>query len=164
MSEQKTMKNRRQFSRREMLRGIGLGTTGVVLAACAPGGDSGSSAGETSDGAAGGVTEVVWHCRTGANEQYYSAQMETFHASQDSVRVDIQATPNAEYQQKLATLAAAADLGDSYWANVFGQLYPFASAGIALDTTDLINASDFSTDDFFDVGVQQISWENKLLG
>ena len=156
-----------RFSRREMLRGMGLGAASVVLAACAPGGstDTASEASDTSDGGASeGMAEVVWHCRTGANEEYYSAQADAFHAAQDSVRVNIEATPNAEYQSKIATLAAAGDLGDSYWGNVFGQLYPFASAGIALDVTPLIEASEISTDDFFDVGVQQITWDNKIIG
>ena len=159
-----------KFSRREMLRGLGLGAAGLVLAACAPSGgqDSGSQASEadtTQDAAGGEAVEIVWHTRTGNNEAFYTGQAELFHEAQDAVRVKIDATPNAEYQQKLATLVAGAELGDSYWGNVFGQLYPFASAGVALDVTPLVEAADWwDPDNYFSVGIEQITVDGKLIG
>ena len=149
------------LSRRQLLKGMGMTSFGLLVAACTPGSTPANDGGGA---ASGEPIEIIYHVRTGINQEFAQAEADLFHETQDTVRVKIEDTPNAEYQQKLATLAAADDLGDSYWANVFGQLYPFASAGIALDVTDLLDASDTSPDDFFDVGIQQITWDDKLIG
>ena len=156
----------RRFSRRDMLKGIGLGTAGLVLASCT-GVPAQQDTANSAQGSApaGEMAEIVWHTRTGNNEEFYTGQANLFHETQDQIRIKIDATPNAEYQQKLATLVAGGELGDSYWGNVFGQLYPFASAGVALDVTPLLDASDWwNPDDYFSVGIEQITVDGKLIG
>ena len=154
-------KSHPSLTRRQLLKTMGVAGAGLVLAACTPGA---APSGDGGGGASGEAVEIIYHTRTGVQEEFSNAELEFFHADNEGVTVKVEATPNAEYQQKLATLAAAQELGDCYWANVFGQLYPFASAGIALDVTPLLDASGVSPDDFFDVGIQQITWEDKLLG
>ena len=124
------------FSRRQLLKGMGIGVVGLGLAACAP-----SAAPDAASGGGWGDTNrvKVWHTRTGNNEIFYYSEAELFHEAQTRLRVVIEATPNSDYQSKLATLVAGGELGDSYWGNVFGQLYPFASAGVALDVKPLVD-------------------------
>ncbi|MEM7532634.1 MAG: substrate-binding domain-containing protein [Chloroflexota bacterium] len=152
----------RHLSRRQVLKGMAATSATLFLAACAPGA---APSGGGDDGGASEPTEIVWHTRTGRNEEFYTGQAEIYHEVQDAIRVKIEATPNAEYQQKLATLAAGAELGDSYWGNVFGQLYPFASAGIALDVTPLLEADPWwDADNYFSIGIEQITVDDKLIG
>ena len=93
-----------RLSRRQMLKAMGMAGTGLVLAACAPGGAPSSDGG----GASGEAVEIVYHTRTGVQEEFSNAELEFFHADNEGITVKVEATPNAEYQQKLATLAAAA--------------------------------------------------------
>ncbi len=152
------------FSRRQLLKGMGIGVVGLGLAACAPSAAPDAASGGD-DGATAEAIEIVWHTRTGNNEIFYTGQAELFHDAQDEVRVIIEATPNSDYQSKLATLVAGGELGDSYWGNVFGQLYPFASAGVALDVKPLVdNDPWWNDDDYFSVGIEQISVDGKLIG
>jgi multiple sugar transport system substrate-binding protein len=158
------MKPARVVSRRQLLKGMGFGASALFLAACAP--SSSSPAADSGGGEAmAEVVEIIWHTRTGNNEIFYTGQADIFHEEQDAIRVVIEATPNSDYQSKLATLVAGGELGDSYWGNVFGQLYPFASAGVALDVKPLLeNDPWWNEDDYFSVGIQQISVDGKLIG
>ena len=109
--------------------------------------------------------QVSFHTRTGRDGDFYLAEQALFHDVQDEIELVLEQTPNAEYQSKIATLAAGGDLGDAYWGNVFGQLYPFASAGIALDVKPLIDADpEVDLDNFFDVAIEQTDWNGKLAG
>ena len=146
------------------MKGIGLGATGFFLAACAPAAPSPASGGSTESSPAAEVVTLRHQCRTGSEENHYTAERELFQQEHPNIQLEFEATPNSDYQQKLATLVAGGELGDAYWGNVFGQLYPFASAGIALDVGPLAEAKGWDKSDYFDVGIKQITWEGKLIG
>jgi len=161
------------FSRRMMLKGFAITAVGVTLAACAPKEPEPAPAEATKapekkeepTPAPKEKVQITYHTRTGRDGDFYIQEYDLFNAAQDEIEVLLNQTPNAEYQSKIATLAAGGDLGDAYWGNVFGQLYPFASAGIALDVAPLFDADpEISTDDFFDVAIDQTRWNGMIIG
>jgi len=133
-----------------------------VLAACAvpapaPGAESGA-------GVDAEVITIRHHGRTGNQGDFYEAEKEIFQEAQDRIRVVNELTPDADFSQKLLTLAAANELGDSYWTGVFYVTYPFGSSGVSADLNPFIEASGFPIDRYFPVAVKQNTWDDKLVG
>jgi len=161
------------FSRRMMLKGFAITAAGVTLAACTPKEPEPAPAEATAapekeeepTPAPKEKVQITYHTRTGRDGDFYLAEYELFNAEYEDIEVILNQTPNAEYQSKIATLAAGGELGDAYWGNVFGQLYPFASAGIAMDVAPMFDADpDISTDEFFDVAIDQTRWNGMIIG
>jgi ABC-type glycerol-3-phosphate transport system substrate-binding protein len=109
------------------------------------------------------ATEIIFHVAA-ETKVLFDGEIEAFQKAQDKIKVKAEYTPNAEFDQKLTTLAAGGQLGDCYYNLIFGTLYPFASAGIHLDLTQLMaGEKDIKITDFFDVCPKLASWEGKLV-
>lgn len=142
-------------SRRRLVRNAGLASG--VIAAAHPLRLFGRAQGETA--------EIRFHARTGVQGEYFQAQAEAFHQTQDRVRVTIELTPDAEYDQKLTTLLAGGELGDGWWAAPFhSPLYPFASRGVLKDLRDVASAAGEDLGAFFPASIQQLTVDDALVG
>lgn len=160
------------MSRRQALKGIGIGAASALMAACGaaapPSASPGSNASEapaTTDAPAPDAPVTVrLQARTGTQGEYYTRQIEAFHGAQDRVRVELELTPPPEYGQKLTTLVAGGQLGDGFWNGILGQFYPFAARGLNADLIPLAEAANIDLGLFFPTTIEQLTIDGKLYG
>jgi multiple sugar transport system substrate-binding protein len=152
----------RKLSRRDFLNlSAGVAATSLLAACAVP---AQAPAGTAVEGVDAETITIRHHARTGVQGDFYEAEKEVFHESHENIQVVNELTPDEDYNQKLLTLAAAGDLGDSYWTAVFNVTYPFGSSGVSADLTPFIEANNFPIDQFFEVAVNQNTWDGKLVG
>jgi multiple sugar transport system substrate-binding protein len=152
----------RRLSRRGFLRlSTGVAATSLLAACAVP---SPAPAGAPGEGVAAEAVTLRHHARTGVQGDFYEEEKGIFHEAHPNIQVVNELTPDEDYSQKLLTLAAAGDLGDSYWTAVFYVTYPFGSSGVSADLNPYIEASDFPIDQFFEVAVNQNTWDGRLIG
>lgn len=142
-------------SRRRFVRNAGL-TAGVMTTA---------NPSRLFAHAQGEPAEIRFHARTGVQGEYFQAQADAFHQAQDRVRVTVELTPDAEYDQKLTTLLAGGELGDGWWAAPFhSALYPFASRGVLMNLRDLATEAGEDLGAFFPASIEQLTVDDALVG
>jgi multiple sugar transport system substrate-binding protein len=166
-------------SRRQVLKALGLGAAGALIGACSPAAAPAPTAvpqqaATTAPNAAATnppaatqapkeAASIRFHARTGSQGEWYDKEGAAF-AERTGIKVTVELTPNDEYIQKLSTLLAGGELGDSMWSAPFYTFYPFAARGVLLDQQPLADAAGFDLTVFFPAAMQMLNWEGKQLG
>ena len=174
MRNQSTLIKDMALTRRQVLRGLGATAAAVLLAACQPTptpkpqNTAVPKPAETKVPTAAPAPKqpvtIRTHVRTGSQGDYWQKQAEAYMQTQSEVKVTVEQTPGTEYEQKLTTLVAGGELGDSFWAAPFIVFYPFSARGVCLDLKPLVEAEKEDLSGFFPGVVQQLSWKGKLMG
>lgn len=150
-----------KFSRREMLKIMGTGIAGAVLAACVPA-TPGASTNPTTPPATGPV-DIIFYAYAGTKEIYDIEQAE-FNKAQSDVKLNVQYIADNEYDTKLSTLAAGGTLGECWSNYIFGTTYPFAANGIARDLKSYFDTDkDLKLSDIYDAIVKMMTWNGKII-
>jgi multiple sugar transport system substrate-binding protein len=178
-SNRRQITNGRRFSRRQVLLGLGIGTGGLFLAACAPQASPTvalpATAAPATEAAATAVPATATPAaketvsisyQLPAHEQaFFDAQFAKFNQAQDDVFITGQFTPlGGDYEQKMTTLVAGGELGDGYWTAPFHIHYPFVARGIALDQMPFIEADNFDLTLFWPAAIAQLNTKGKQVG
>jgi multiple sugar transport system substrate-binding protein len=150
----------KRLSRRDLFKVAAAGAGGVALASFDV-----SQASQPQRIVAQEPVTIVFHTRTDRDNDYAVMAQETFHEAYPDIRVEIDATPHADFNTKLATLAAGGELGDSWFNFVAGVYYTFAAAGVAEDLTPWVDGDpDVNLDDYFEAAINQCKWDESLAG
>jgi multiple sugar transport system substrate-binding protein len=103
---------------------------------------------------------------TWGNDQHiamYEELLEDFYAKYPHIKVNIESTPHADYQQKMSVLAAGRELPDVGW--VAERMVPqFVENGILRDVTGITEKPDFHFADFYPSTLELWQHDGKLLG
>jgi multiple sugar transport system substrate-binding protein len=160
MSREKSFLSHK-VSRRAMLKNMGAGAAGLMLAACGQATEVAPQ--QQQQPAMEDPVELVFHGRTGAQGDFFTAQAELFkEAMEGKITVKVELTPPADYDTKLATLVAGGQLGDGYHTFPFGSMYPFAAKGVAKALDNYISAdAAWDPGKFFPVAVELTKWNGK---
>lgn len=141
----------KQFSRREMLKWMGMGSAATVLAACAPqsgGGQSGASSSDTTSDAAADQVSLSVATYAGPNndwQRHFANQW----AEETGADLQVDEAIYGEMAKKQLTLLATGTLWDVSFSGI--KWFPFSAAkGAFLPLDDFISANDPGMDDFFD--------------
>lgn len=155
-------------SRRQMLKMLGVGSAGLVLAACAPQAQSTEAPTEdVSGGAPSGLEEgelkVLLCCATEQSRGLQDRFSADFTARNPGVKVTVeQPPPGTNYFEKLQTLVAAGTPPDVFdmWE---GYVAPYAQNGVLKDLTPFVEADpEWKMDDFQPAAVAASSWQGRL--
>ncbi len=164
--------SKRTLSRRNFLRGVFFGASGVALAACvAPQAPQAAQTEAEGSGAAPAAQEAVTlsFLTQGGNDiafLRYEPLIENFQKANSAITVEPIWEPGGaiEIQTKLLTLIAAGDAPDVYWAHSYtnsGQ----AVRNIQLDLNPFLEADpDISGDDFLLAAWKDFQYEERQIG
>jgi multiple sugar transport system substrate-binding protein len=178
------------FSRRTMLRSLGMAAMGAaaapIVAACGAAGPAASggaskpgeappatpvaatttSAAAAKPAAQGSAAELRLHVRTGNEADTLADRLPEFEARVPGAKVKIESFPAAEYFAKLQTLTAGGQLGDVLWGIVHQGWGPyFLASGVTLALDTLIEGDKFDLNQYYPVAIQATRvFENKILG
>lgn len=93
----------------------------------------------------------------------YEEALEEFYEEYPHIKVRIDTSPHADYQQRMSVLAAGNELPDVGW--VAERMVPqFVSNGILMDITKIKNESEFDFEDYFTSTLELWEHDGKLLG
>jgi multiple sugar transport system substrate-binding protein len=153
-----------KLSRRDMLKLAAGSTAGAALTALGVSTFRPSAAVRAAQ-AAEPIT-LVYHTRDATDEAYARAVLEqVFSPNYPNITVELDITPNADFHNKLNTLAAGGQLGDGFSNFINGIVRPFAAAGVAVDMQPLVDADpEFSLDQYFASGLGPLQWRDMLIG
>jgi multiple sugar transport system substrate-binding protein len=164
--------DRNPISRRQFLRGLGVGAGAALLAAC--GGTSAPSAGQSGQAGAAtsaapattGVTKIRHTARVGTQGNYYKEMAQRFNASQNKIEVSVEDFPGTdpEYLQKITTMISGNTIGDTMWMASIHNYYNYAGAGVYLPVDDYIKSENYDLSPFYKVGLDNARVNGKLYG
>lgn len=162
---------KRSLSRRQMLKLLGVGSAGLVLAACAP-----QTATSTEEAKPADVVEkpaeskietghltCLLCCGTDETHELQEKFNQYFEQKYPSVDCSLELTPGGtNYFEKLQTLIAAGTPPDVFdmWE---GYVQPYAANGVLMDLTPYVDADpEWKMSDFQPAAVAASSYEGKL--
>lgn len=165
--------SKQSLSRRHMLRLLGVGSAGLVLAACAPKATEAvkpteGAAGEVVDQPAGSAIELgkltcLLCCGTDETHELQQKFNDYFDQKYPTIQTSLELTPGGtNYFEKLQTLIAAGTPPDVFdmWE---GYVQPYAANGVLMDLTPYVEADpEWTMDDFQPAAVTASSYEGKL--
>ncbi|MEM7030551.1 MAG: ABC transporter substrate-binding protein, partial [Chloroflexota bacterium] len=151
----------RKFSRRDMLKWIGVGTSGAVLAACVPQGQTGSAVQGGGDAAAGEKVQLeAWSRMTNLAQESIKGIIDIYNESNDmNVEVEfvyIAQTQGSQADEKLLTAVAGGTPPALHYADRF-TVPQFAHEGFFTNITDLAEGAGVTKDLYFD-----FAWEETV--
>jgi multiple sugar transport system substrate-binding protein len=164
---------KRTLSRRQMLKLLGVGSAGLVLAACAP---QATETAPPAEGEAGDVVDkpassniesgnlvCLLCCGTDESRELQARFNEYFDKTYPSIKTSLELTPAGQnYFEKLQTMIAAGTPPDVFdmWE---GYVQPYAANGVLMDLTPYVEADpEWSMEDFQPAAVAASSYEGKL--
>jgi multiple sugar transport system substrate-binding protein len=165
--------SKRSISRRQMLKMFGIGSAGLVLAACAPestevakpdGSQSGEVPGDpSSTNLEQGTLTTLMCCGTDESKELQATFNTYFEQTYPGIKCNLELTPaGMNYFEKLQTLIAAGTPPDVFdmWE---GYVQPYAANGVLMDMTPYVEADpEWNMDDFQPAAVAAGSYQGKL--
>jgi multiple sugar transport system substrate-binding protein len=159
---------KQSVSRRQMLKMLGVGSAGLVMAACAPAATPAAQQSDVSDGGGGsgleqGTLTTLLCCGTNESKELQQRFNEWFEATNPGVKCNLELTPAGQnYFEKLQTLLAAGTPPDVFdmWE---GYIQPYAANGALMDMTPYVEADpQWKMADFQPAAVEAASYQGKL--
>lgn len=160
------------LTRRDLLRSTLIGATGLAIAACQPkpaaapqqaAAPTTVSEKEVAAPAPQKAVELRLHVRQGSEGDKTQMGIDAFQEYNEGITVKLEHFPNAEYAEKLMTLAAGSILGDVAFTHI-GFYYQMADAGFWTELDDLIAQHDYDLSPYWETGLEHIRWNGKLFG
>ncbi|MEZ4619781.1 MAG: extracellular solute-binding protein [Caldilineaceae bacterium] len=151
-----------KLSRRELLQWMGVGSAGLMLAACAP---AGAPAAQESGAAAPSTAQKELSIATYADprNEWQRTVAKAWAAENPDVNLNIDEVIYGEMNKKQQAAMATDTLWDVSFSGV--KWFPFLVArGAFAPLEDLIAQNDPGIDDFFSAGLAGSSFEGKLYG
>ena len=158
-----------EMDRRRFLRLAVLGgTSAAVLAACAPQPTQPAQVEtlpqkEEDKPAAKEAVQLRMHVRTAAEGTKTEMGIEAFEGYNEGIKVKLESIPGDQYADKLLTMAAGGILGDVAFTHV-GFYHAMADAGFWSEMKPLIDANDYDMSQYFQEGLEHMTWNGKLYG
>jgi len=163
----------KQFlSRRQMLKMLGVGAAGLVMAACAPQaetaapdtGTDGEAPGQpSSSGIEEGNLTVLLCCGTNETHELQERFNQHFTEANPTIKTSLELTPAGQnYFEKLQTLIAAGTPPDVFdmWE---GYIQPYAENGALLDLNNYVEVTPgWGMDEFQPAAIEAASYQGKL--
>lgn len=161
MTELKQDLTQRKFSRRDMLRWIGVGTSGAVLAACVPAGQTGSAVEQGGEAAGGEKIHLeAWSRMTDLAQESIKEIIDIYNETNDmNVHLEfvyIAQTQGSQADEKLLTAVAGGTPPALHYADRF-TVPQFAHEGFFTEITDLAQGAGVTKDLYFD-----FAWEETV--
>ncbi|MBV7337404.1 extracellular solute-binding protein [Chloroflexi bacterium TSY] len=150
-----------KLSRRELLKWMGVSSTAIALAACAPAAGPGASGGEAAPDSAQKALSIATYADP-RNEWQRVAAREWAEENPD-VALNIDEIIYGEMNKKQLTALATDTLWDVSFSGI--KWFPFiVHKGAFASLDDFVAANDPGIDDFFEAGLAGSSFEGQLYG
>ena len=162
MTRSKMEQPQRRFSRREMLKWMGTGTAGVILAGCVPQGQTGAAV-EQQPGDAASEEKIhleAWSRMTNIAQESIKEIIDIYNEKNDKgIEVEfvyIAQTQGSQADEKLLTAVAGGTPPALHYADRF-TVPQFAHEGFFTDITDFADGAGVTKDLYFD-----FAWEETV--
>jgi multiple sugar transport system substrate-binding protein len=150
------------MNRRQLLKGMGIGTIGVALAACAAPAPGAGTAAEAGGTAAEESSVEIWTgFGQGRMADAMAGAIDKFAEEQPEFTPDHVIVPWGEIHDKVIANTAAGNPPDSYrgWAWIVGEDAPI---GALTDLTEFVEATDVPADDFWPATWEQMQYQGRF--